>query len=336
MSRRVTIGQQRGVAVITAMLVVAIAAILAVELAWQTTLDIRRTEGLIGWDQARQYAYGAEDLVARMLREDMERAAAEPADWLGEEWAQPAAFSLDQGMMSGTVIDLQGRFNLNNLLQIDGQRDDKAYEQFQRLLVVLELDPGIADAAVDWIDPDTSAGFNGAEDDAYTGLDPPYRTANFWFTSVSELRGLRDVGPEVYEVLAPHVAALPRRGGEPTKINVNTATAAVLQSLSDSISPANTEQWITDRLREPFEDLSAFTGFIDAATAQKYVGVTSDYFALQGTVSIGSTRLAMYSLLERNGQNAVVRLRSFDAIDVIAPQIDTAEVKDAKVADKNE
>lgn len=336
MSARLHAGRQQGVAVLTAMLVVAIAAVLAVELVWQTNLDLRRTEGLLGRDQARLYGIGAEDLAAKLLREDMERAAAEPADWLGEDWAQPTTFSLDQGMMTGAVIDLQGRFNLNNLVEAGGQRDDHAYQQFQRLLAVLDLDPGIADATIDWIDPDTSAGFNGAEDDVYTSLSPPYRTANFWFTSVSELRAVRGVEPEVYAVLAPHLAALPRRGSEPTKINVNTATAAVLQSLSDTISSANTEQWITDRMQQPFEDLTAFTGFIDAVTVQKYVGVSSDYFALHGTVSIGATRLAMYSLLERNGQSVVVRLRSFDALEALPVAEATASAGEPEVTAEDE
>lgn len=320
--------RQDGIAVITAMLIVTIAAVLAVELVWETTLDLRRTEGSIGWDQARQFAYGAEDLVAKVLREDAERASAEPADWLGEDWAQPAVFNLDQGMMSGNVIDLQGRFNLNNLVQLDGRRDDTAYELFQRLLAALDVDQSIADVVVDWIDPDTSAGFNGAEDDAYTSFDPPYRAANFWFTNVSELRALRGIEADVYERLAPHVTALPRRQN-PTRINVNTATSAVLQSLGESISPANVEQWMRDRLEEPFtEDMSAFAGFIDPGLRERHLGVSSDYFALQGTVSIGTTRLAMYSLMERNGQNVVVKLRTFDAFEAgptsgsIAPSTD--------------
>lgn len=326
--------RQRGVAVITAMLVVTIATVLAVELVWETNLDLRRTEGLMAWDQARQFAYGAEDLVAKVLREDMERSSAEAVDWLGEDWAQPTSFNLDQGMMSGSVIDLQGRFNLNNLVRMDGTRDEIFYRQLQRLLAALELDPALADAVVDWIDPDTLAEFSGAEDDAYTGLLPPYRAANFWFTSVSELRAVRGIEPQILETLAAHVTALPK-GANPTSINVNTATPAVLMSLGDDIGAANVEQWVTDRLQEPFEDLTVFQQYVDAAM-QPYIGVTSDYFALQGVVSIGTTRLGMYSLLERAGQSVKARLRNFDTVEFVPAQEDAALDEDEKVADSNE
>lgn len=332
--RSVHPGRQRGVAVITAMLVVTIAAVLAVEVAWQTSLDLRRTEAMLAWDQARQFAYGAEDLAIKVLREDLERASAEPVDWEGEDWAQPTSFALDQGTMTGGVVDLQGKFNLNNLVRLDGTRDEVPYKQFQRLLVALDLDASLADAVVDWIDPDTSAEFSGAEDDAYTGLLPPYRAANFWFTSVSELRAVRGFEPQVVEALVPHLAALPK-GAKPSVINVNTATPAVLMSLGDDISQANVEQWVTDRTEEPFEDLTVFQQFVDASM-QPYLGVTSSYFALQGVVSIGTARLAMYSLLERGDQSVVARLRSFDAIEVAPQPEEGPDAEDEAVADGND
>jgi general secretion pathway protein K len=294
--------------------VVAIAAVLAVELAWETALDLRRTEGLIARDQAMQFAFGAEALAGKILREDAERDSTNAIDWLGEDWAQPTAFNLDQGSMTGGIADLQGRFNLNNLVRRDGTRDEIVLRQFERLLAALDLDPAIADAVADWIDPDTNAGFAGAEDGVYTNLDPPYRAANFWLTSISELRAVRGIEALAYARLAPHVAALPI-GGKATVINVNTATPAVLQSLGDDVSPANVEQWVTDREREPFENLEVFDLYIDPAL-RPYLAVGSDYFSLQGSVSIGSTRLGMYSLLERTPQKTVmVRSRSFDAIE---------------------
>ena len=56
--------RQAGVAILTAMLVVAMATILAVELAWDLTIDYRRTENLLARVQARQFALGAEMLAA--------------------------------------------------------------------------------------------------------------------------------------------------------------------------------------------------------------------------------------------------------------------------------
>lgn len=321
--------RQRGIAVLTAMVVVAIATILAVEIIWRTNLDLQRTESLLTWNQAQQYALGAENLAIYVLRDIGKNESVETVtkDDL-EKWR--VTFEIDDGVISGAPEDLQGRFNLNNLVTAHGpargRKDPVMYQQFQRLLEVLNLPTGIADAVVDWIDPDQIPELNGAEDDYYTGLDPPYRAANSWLTSVSEIRAIKGIDAEVYEKLAPHVAALPI-GDQPTKINVNTATDAVLQSLGASLDCAqvrgltggDSETGTPGRDGAGFADISAFQGKIDPAMAP-YLGVTSNFFGVNVAVSIGTTRMTMYSLLQRNGSNVSTRLRSFDLDPMPEPQ----------------
>jgi len=171
---------------------------------------------------------------------------------------------------------------------------------------------------VDWIDPDESAEYNGAEDDAYTSEQPPYRAANFWFTSVSELRSVRGVTPEIYAALAPHLAALPVTPGQRTKLNLNTATIPVYMSLGEDVSVTNAENWVEISRAKPFEDATEFADFLDPQlTPTEYVSFSSRYFALRGLVSIGTTQLGMYSLLEYSGTTVVPRLRQFDVVDQV-------------------
>jgi general secretion pathway protein K len=312
--------RQRGIAAITALLVVTIATILAVELVWELNLNIRRTEHLFLRDQAMQIALGAEIWAMDILHEDLNEGGANSPDHLEETWAQNIpAIPVEGGSVDGFIEDLQGRFNLNNLLTIAGKPDTVVVEQFRRLLTVLDLSPDLAYAVVDWLDADQLPENLGAEDDIYTSLTPPYLAANFWFISTSELMAVQGITPEIFQVLEPHVSALPV-SKTARQINVNTATSEVLASLWPGISPEQAETW----REEIYYDMPAFTetvkNDVDPSGEPKleamlpYLDVGSSYFGLNVTASIGTTRLSMYSLLERSADGAVSpRLRSFDA-----------------------
>ena len=95
---------------------------------------------------------------------------------------------MDGGTITGRLEDLQGRFNLNNLIDEHGREDKLSRQQFERLLNLLDIDPALVGGVIDWLDPDTDMRFpNGGEDVTYLAMDPPYRTANAMLTSPSEL-----------------------------------------------------------------------------------------------------------------------------------------------------
>src|SRR5262249_14462141 len=103
---------------------------------------------------------------------------------------------------------------------------------FQRLLVLLNLDPMLANAVIDWIDADgnvTSPG--GAEDVDYLNLKTPYRAANQPMTSVEELRMVKGFDPKTLLLLLPFVTVLP--AGAHTAVNVNTASPELLAALAN-------------------------------------------------------------------------------------------------------
>ena len=129
--------RQRGIAVIMAMLVVTIATVLAIEMAWHTNLDIRRTAGLISWDQAHEFAFGAEAFASRLLADKFQDEAGDTPLYSRSDDEQACTgfqFQLDQGAMTGGVCDLQGKFNLNNLVNGAGKPDPLVVKQFRRLL----------------------------------------------------------------------------------------------------------------------------------------------------------------------------------------------------------
>jgi len=315
--------RQRGIAAITALLVVALATILAADLAWQLHLDMRRTESALLRSQARQFALGAEIMAADALRKDYEsdQQDDEFCDYPGERWATELTLPFEGGTVRGRLTSLQGRFHLNNLAAT-GTRDNAVFEQFERLLEALGLDPGLAPKVLDWIDPDQSEVLGGAEDGIYTLRRPPYRTANTWFTTTTELLAIDGIlDPEapddkVFRLLERYVSALPP--GE--KINVNTAEDAVLISLSQDGSTSSAE---TLKANRPYCSLltgagdSAFMddaeGLVDPGFANEYLDVVTYFFQLKVLVTLGTAQLTMYSLLQRDSNGVVTTsLRFFD------------------------
>ncbi|MDN5939231.1 MAG: type II secretion system minor pseudopilin GspK [Salinisphaera sp.] len=300
---------QRGVALLTALLIVALVATLGVGMLTHMNFALHRGGNLWLSQQALQYARGVEAWVAQILRRDREN---NDTDTLEEVWAQPVNYlPVEAGVLSGQVIDLQGRFNVNNLARGDAQ---SATAGFARLLqYAAKVDPvtaqAIAQATRDWGDPDTRpTGAYGAEDAYYLGLTPAYRCANRPIVSVTALRAVRGMQPEIYRALRPYVTALP----EATSINVNTASAPVLASLAKDLDPQTIEQLLKIRKDDPWNSVDAFLRE-DALAGRKLerdqISVASDWFLAQGQVALGRIKLRFYSLLHRGtrGQTIIVR-----------------------------
>jgi general secretion pathway protein K len=307
--------RQRGIAAITAILVVTLATMLAVDLLWELNLDVRQTQNLLVRDQAMQIALGAEFWVGEILKDDREQS--DTVDHLGEDWARDIPpLPVEGGTVDGALEDMQGRFNLNNLVDRNGRRVDQQFELFVRLLEVLDLSPDIADAVADWLDADQLPdGIGGAEDDIYTLRDPPYRTANYFFQTAQELLAVDGIDADTFEILEPHITALPA-SADVTRINVNTASRVVLQALDPSITPADTEQWVADRLATPYENLDDFWSVTTPEVRQNLqnnLDVGTIFFQLKVIASLGTTQLSMYSLLERQANSVQTRRRTFDA-----------------------
>ena len=294
--------RQRGVAAVTALLIVAIASVLAANMLWRSHLDQRRTEAALTSDQAWLYLRGAEFLAAEILRIDLQETGPD-SDHLGEIWAQEIEpLPVDGGFVQGAIEDMQGRFNINNLVDAGGERDDVAFEWFQRLLAQVEIDPEYAGYVVDWIDANQDPSFPvGAEDDVYTSHDPPYRPPNLPVTSTSELLAMEGFDADAYDRLAPLITALPQG----TRLNVNTAPAEVLASLADGLSPAAAESLVEQRGDADFPDFVSTFGELLTPEMMDRIDERSSHFRLTARVSIGSMRLTMYSLLERDTGGSV-------------------------------
>jgi general secretion pathway protein K len=317
-----SVRRQHGIALITAMFVVALATIAAVAMFESSNIAVRRESNLIESEAAWWYSSGVESWVKGVLKQDAKN---NKIDSLGDIWAKPVDFlPIDNGALRGRVEDLQGRFNLNNLAVKDPARLKIYIAQFNRLLdsvpeLPVEKARGIASAIRDWVDADSERfDMNGAEDNDYQSLDPPYRAANRPMLSASELLQVRGVTPEIYRALRPYVTALPTVG---TAINVNTAAEPVLMSLSANIDLAALQRFVKARTDQPAKAPADVlnggpTAFLLADKdlhPETLIDVKSRYFELQAEVFIGSGRVALYSLyLRPDDGNPVVIAHSTD------------------------
>jgi general secretion pathway protein K len=299
--------RQRGVALITAILVVALATAIAASLTWDLFLDQRRAFGRVAVDQGLMYSLGAEAWARQILQDDVQD---NQVDHPGEPWAtRITPLPIEGGQIQGRIEDLNGRFNLNNLIDASGATDPAAVEAFRRLLVGLELDVRLADRMADWIDRDIEPNFpDGAEDAEYLSRQPPFRAANRPVTSVSEiLLVYPEIGRLGYDRLRPYVTALPRG----TLLNINTALPEVLLTASEEMGFGEAERIVFDRPNEGWESLEQLGDMIPAS-ALAALGVTSSWFRLSVRVDIGTQRFTMYSLLHRDAAGSVSTvIRSF-------------------------
>ena len=309
-----TRNSQRGVALITAMLIFALLATLGANLAWEAYLDVRRTMTMLFHDEGSQAVFGAESWAMSLLLNDAEDSE---TDHFGEIWALempvlPIESDTIIGVLQGDLQDLQGRFNVNNLVSRNGKADQEALDQFRRLLLAIDLDPQFADRAADWIDADQDAAFAGAEDGVYSGMTPPYRTANQKLMAVTELAALAGMDKATMDILLPHITALPGK----TEINVNTATGPVLQSLSDDISAQVAESLMAEREESGFGNVeTSFAPYLGQEAARE-LHETSDFFQLKVIVQIDTVRITYYSVLWRDSQRGFIVpiVRSFGTI----------------------
>ncbi|OOZ39178.1 hypothetical protein BOW53_12765 [Solemya pervernicosa gill symbiont] len=297
--------RQRGVALITALLVVALAATAATAMVTRQQLDIRRTANMIHSDQTRHYALGAEAWGINQLLKDR---GENKTDSLSDDWATILPpMEVEGGYISGNIEELQGRFNLNNLIAREA-RGELARKRFERLLKQLGLEAALLQAVTDWIDEDINPRYpDGAEDDYYLGLQPAYRTANREIGSISELRLIRGFDTDNIRALRPYITALP----QPSKININTAPDEILLTLADDLERSDIDSLIETRDENAFATTAQFLQ--DKAFAGREIdgnglGVTTDYFMIHSQSEIGRSRLLHHTLVQRptNGSVAIL------------------------------
>lgn len=329
--------KQKGVALITVMLIVALCAVIASQMTARLQMQMQRSANISFNQQAYWYAMGAEAFSKRVLiaafQED------EDVTHLGQAWAQgETTFPVDFGEITGEISDLQSCLNLNALRAPLANKnssgdannsDDKkvpARLAFESLLINLQLEglsqfeaESMADSLTDWLDANSRiSGSGGAEDDDYASREFPYLAANNFLASVNELRVIAHFTPAIIEAIKPYVCIIP--ASDEHKVNINTIdaeNAILLQALLDS-TLEEAEQIISARGDEGFETIDDFYNLPEViklknsdSSKDQFV-VDSEYFTLKASASFNNSFFAM---------NSVMKITNNKYIDVISRTI---------------
>jgi len=302
---------QRGVALITMMLIAALATTLVLAMIGRQSRLQAEIGAQFQQDQIAEYDRGAEYFAMAALKADSDDG--NKTDHPNEYWAQPfPAFPVPGGVIAPTVRDAQARFNLNSLIK-NNQVDPVSLRLFKQLLEQLALPVELADSLVDWLDEDSlPTGSSGAEDDYYLRQDPAYRCANRSLSTFSELRLVKGFSSDLLRQLAPYVTVLPSSA---RSLNVNFLSPGLLEAMVPGLSPNNALELLQRRPADGWESVEQFLDnpvFASAspevrAGLQQLLSVDSQYFELYTRIRFGKRERLQWSLLSRkDGQLKII------------------------------
>lgn len=308
---------QRGIALITILMMVALATIIAATIAKRQYQTNENTGYLMRQNQSLYYAKSAEAFFSELLIQDNQSSS--DADYLQETWAQPMPpFPIDGGLVSGRLEDETGKFNLNSLLKDDDTPNPEMQKFFEGLLKRIGLPVELSQSVIDWQDADDlTIGAMGAESSYYQGLKNGYLAANTRFHSKEELKQVRGFEGKNYDLIAPYITAIPSNKG---KININTAPALVLAALEDKMN-IESIQALLDQKKAKMEHFSNVDQLLDMdpfkqidaeakKTAAQIFDVKSNFFKAQVEVILSERKRQMTSYLMRDDKKVYVYARS--------------------------
>ena len=312
--------RQQGVALVMVLIIVAMISIISAQLISERNLQARRTSNIILADNAWHFALGAEVLAKIVITKSLK--GAENVN-LSQPWAMEGiVFPIEGGKISAELKDLRSCFNLNGILATDVNSKPEGQEGrentplageivFTELLKSLELadiEPkALAATLRDWVDEDQQpSGFDGREDYEYSGYTLPYRTADTFIGSRTELSTISGFNSTIIEQLLPYVCIIP---DEPTLIlNVNTISVdqpELLSSFYDKLDKSQATSILNSRPEQGYDEAEFNTQLPADAVLHKgaFIEFSSAYFAVSIKVEVQRARVNLKSLLHYQEQS---------------------------------
>lgn len=318
-------GKQKGLALVTVMLVIALCVVLAAEISTQQGYQIQRAKNLFERQQAFWYAMSSEHFVKGVLVENARKDKGVVN--LEQPWAMKGmSFPVDNGLIEGRVTDLQSCFNLNSLYnaKLEPAQQKKRKEIFVRYLESLDVESEVSfdDLAanlIDWLDaddyPSDAVGYDG---DMYASLTFPYLSANSPLAHENELRVIYGFDVALMAQLKDKFCVIPEH--QEFVFNINTITEEspeLLMALLD-IDKSKAEELLAERPEEGFEKVDDFFNIAPIQSDNKLKNldksqftVESKFFKLVTNAFYNDMKFALTSViqLDKAGQARVIARR---------------------------
>jgi len=251
------ISDNRGAALVITLLVIATLTGLTVAFSEDSGTELSLAGYAKDGYRAYQIARSGVDLARALLDEDEDR----DMDTLSEDWALFDADSFPEKLpeevtLTARIIDENSKININSLINEEGEIDEDKAEQLSRLFSVLGFSDSYVNSILDWLDSDDIERVDGAESYYYQSLEPPYECFNGPFLTVGQvfmvkgLENIRRFGDEPEKSLLDYITIYSNG-----QVNINTASAEVLQSLDDALDESVAQSIIDYRSEEGFLSL---------------------------------------------------------------------------------
>ncbi len=301
------INAQQGVAIITALLVVVLAAAIASILLAQQSDALTRVERAAERAQLNLYTQPTLDWARSSLR-DLQKQSNDLVH-LKQAWSQGlVARPIDTAVASGVLRDEQAKFNLNNLVDADGKQRKADMDFFRRLLKTLKLSEDLAYNIADWIDKDDDVSSpSSGESGYYISRSTPYRASNRALISIDELYRIVGIDEKIMRALRPFVTVLPPTTAVAgandvrTKINLNTTSREMLTVLFPDTASDVLDDVIVKR-DQPYSDIGDFSARnpkIKSTTMTDFADTKSRYFEASFAVSGQHAQIRQSALLQQ-------------------------------------
>jgi len=298
--------RSRGAALLMAILTVALIASVSSAIIAEHSAAIEQLGGRSDQAQARWLTRASVDWARNVLEWWMRRYGSKTIDTPESEWATKVPpMPIDEGEVSGEMVDLSSRFNINSLVK-NGIANPGQQTIFLRLLDNLGIPASQAQslsaAITDWIDTDENTSTLGAETNWYTTNGRTVYPPQAPLIDINELLAVRGMSSELLERLRPYITALPDNA---TTINVNIASAEVIAAFVGNLPLAQARTIVSNRQGNYFQDVSTFIGLLPQGSQYNTTqfDVKSQYFLVTGRAHWGDATAYSQVLLYREGVN---------------------------------
>lgn len=324
--------KQKGAALIVVLLMTATLSFIVLALVSKMTQSAQRTAGVTLRNELLWRVVSAEVVAKEAIRQALAQAAeAGPALSLNHPlFSQQLDIPFPDRNGEGAMIfaDATRCLNVNAVIAQSGSdqnannaESEDTTNSLAALIIALGGNEGeattLSAAIKDFIDPDTLQEIGGAEDDFYTDLPTPFRTAGGPIAHVSELRAIKGISPEFMGLVSPYLCAMPARDN--VAINVNTLRpidAPLLVAITAGTLDINdAERIISDRppggwtTTEQFLALPVFDNDgIDSQKLGSQVAVTSRYIEAIAGASVNEIDMNVRLVFDASANGSDISL----------------------------
>ena len=296
---------ERGIALLLTLLVLTFMVALILEFDAEARREYRDAAAFRDNFKATVLARAAVQAARGVLQQDFlkEKQSGESFDAPTDLWAFPITnYPIGDGVLNAKIEDERGKLNLNDLA-VSGDPTAKKTKvgRVKRLFELVQINPDLVDAIVDWVDTDDQPEPSGAESLYYQSLRPSYRAANAPLQTFLELRLIKGMTPEILAKLSKLVTVYPLEGQ--SKVNLNTADPLVIQALDSDITQGMAAAIVQARPLKNVSDLdnvaSAKETFARLRLPPVY-DVKSDLFLARMTVRVNEMTRNATVILKRD------------------------------------